>query len=261
MNGDQAMAAALCASIRDGIDPAGATEVVLCPAHILIPTAVGALAGSPVSVGAQDLDANPSGAFTGQVSAGMIVDSGCRYVIVGHSERRARYHETDELVAQKTQAALAAGLNAIVCLGETEAQRHAGETEQVVARQLRAVLDLLGDGRDGQPGDSPGDDEGDGSRATNLSGVVIAYEPVWAIGTGATATPAQAQQVHRFIRERLAAWDARVAAQCRILYGGSMKPQNAAELIAQADIDGGLIGGAALNAADFLAICTAAGSA
>lgn len=260
MNGDQAMAAALCADILRGLDRAfdtgraaaetaaaetaaagsghAATEIALCPPHILIPAAAGALAGSSISVGAQDLDANDNGPFTGQISARMLIDSGCRYVIVGHSERRTLYHETDELAAQKANAALAAGLSAIVCLGETRAQRQAGITEEVVGRQLDAVLDVIG--------------------VAGIRQSALAYEPVWAIGTGLSATPAEAQQVHRFIREQLAARDARAAATCRILYGGSMKPANAAQLIAQPDIDGGLIGGAALNAADFVAICKAA---
>lgn len=241
MNGDQAMAASLCADILAGIDRASGAEVVLCPPHILIPAAAGVLAGGAVGVGAQDLDANDNGPFTGQVSASMLVDGGCRYVIIGHSERRARYHESDALTAQKTQAALAAGLSPILCLGETLAERESGVTEEVVGRQLDAVLD--------------------GAGAEAFADAVIAYEPVWAIGTGVTATPAQAQAVHRFIRARLAARGAPVADGCRILYGGSMKPGNAAELMAQADIDGGLIGAAALNATDFLAICEAAGSA
>ncbi len=242
MNGDRAMAAALCAGILDRLDRAGKVEVVVCPPHILIPAAVDALAGSRVSVGAQDLDANDNGAFTGQVSARMIADGGCGYVIVGHSERRLLYGETDPLAARKCKAALDAGLRVILCLGETRAQRESGVTEEVVGRQLDAVLDVV---------------TADSGKA-GLANLVIAYEPVWAIGSGLTATPAQAQQTHRFIRDRLAARDARAAAECRILYGGSMKPENAAELIAQPDIDGGLIGGAALNAADFVAICRAA---
>ena len=246
MNGDHAMATRLCADIARGVAEAGEAneaEVALCPPHILIAAAVGALAGSRISVGAQDLDANDDGAFTGQTSARMIADSGCRYVIAGHSERRTLYGESDELVARKTGAALAAGLRPIVCLGETLAEREAGVTEAVLGRQLDAVLAV--------------------SAAAGLEAAVVAYEPVWAIGTGVTATPDQAQHAHRFIRERLAAADGgeRIAAECRILYGGSMKPENAADLLAQPDIDGGLVGGAALNAGDFLAICSAAGSA
>ncbi len=245
MHGDQAMTTALCAEIARGVkqaiaraaDPASVAEVALCPPHILIPLAATALADSEVAVGAQDVDAHANGAFSGQISADMLVDSGCRYVIVGHSERRTHYHETDALVAQKTATALAAGLSAIVCCGETMAQRQAERTEQVVERQLAAALDGIG--------------------AADFANLVIAYEPVWAIGSGVTATPTQAQQAHHFIRQRLAAHNPR-AATCRILYGGSMKPQNAAALLANADIDGGLIGGAALQASDFLAICNAA---
>jgi len=237
MNGDQTMATVLCTEILAGIDQAGDTEVALCPPFILIPAAVRNLAGSRVSVGAQDLDNNHNGAFTGQISAGMIVDAGCKYVIVGHSERRSLYGESNELVAEKTKVALAAGLRAIVCLGETLEQRESSVTEQVVAQQLDAVLDV--------------------NDIAAFSEVVIAYEPVWAIGTGLTATPDQAQAVHQFIRDRLAARDQGIANECRILYGGSMKPDNAAELTAKPDIDGGLIGGAALIAADFLAICRA----
>ena len=241
MNGTQTIAASLCAEIVAGIDRVGAVEVVLCPPHLLIPAAVGASAGGAIGIGAQDLDANHDGAFTGQISAAMIVDSGCRYCLVGHSERRAGYFESDELVAQKTRAALSAGLHPIVCLGETLEQRQSGATFDVVGRQLDAVLEVTG--------------------AEDFADAVIAYEPVWAIGTGVTATPAQAQQVHGFIRERLAKRATRLADECRLLYGGSMKPENAAELIAEDDIDGGLIGGASLNATDFLAICHAAGSA
>ncbi len=245
MNGDRASAATLCAQIMGGIgidqDGANHAEIVLCPPHLLIPVVCATLGESAISVGAQDLDANDNGAFTGQISAHMIADSGCRYVIVGHSERRTLYHESDTLVAQKTHAALASGLTPIVCLGETLAQRESGNTEEVIGRQLDAVLDV--------------------TTADDFSTAVVAYEPVWAIGTGAAATPAQAQQVHHFIRTRIKAHGECLAAECRILYGGSMKPENTAELIAQRDIDGGLIGGASLNAADFLAICTAVGSA
>ena len=247
MNGDRALAAALCADIARMLEPTTGVDIAVCPPHILIPAVVDAFADSHIAVGAQDLDANANGAFTGQVSAAMIVDSNCRYVIIGHSERRTLYHETDQLVARKTKAALAAGLHAIVCLGETSEQRQSGATEQVIGRQLDAVLDgvLL-------------DETGDETGATAMKNALIAYEPVWAIGSGVSATPQQAQQVHRFIRTRLAARDRHLAEQCRIIYGGSMKPDNAAQLLAQADIDGGLLGGAALNATDFATICKAA---
>ena len=234
------MAEALCAGVADGLSDARA-EVAVCPPYVLIPAAVAALRETAIGVGAQDLDANSDGAFTGQISAAMLADGGCRYVIVGHSERRALYHEDDELVARKTVAALAGGLRPIVCVGETLAEREAGVTEAVVGRQLDAVLSL----------------SADGDNADAFADAVIAYEPVWAIGTGVTATPKQAQAVHAYLRNRLAERAAKLA-QCRIIYGGSMKPDNAAELLGEADIDGGLIGGASLNADDFIAICRAA---
>jgi len=218
-------------------------EIVICPPHVLIPAVVEALAGSAIQVGAQDVDAADDGAFTGQISARMLADAGCGYVIVGHSERRALYAESDESAARKAVAALAFGLRPILCVGETRDQREAGDTEAALGRQVDALLAAL-DGVDAK------------AQATRAE-IVIAYEPVWAIGSGLTATPAQAQDAHHFIRARLAAFDARLA-DCRIVYGGSMKPGNAAGLLAQPDIDGGLIGGASLNAADFLAICKAA---
>ncbi|MDD9812327.1 MAG: triose-phosphate isomerase [Gammaproteobacteria bacterium] len=279
MNGARAFAATLCADIAAGLSPratvgdtdsstpaaansaadsavdaiadsaadsttaAPVAEIVICPPHVLIAGVVDALAGSAIQVGAQDVDAADDGAFTGQTSARMLADAGCGYVIVGHSERRALYAESDELAARKAVAALAFGLRPILCVGETRAQREAGDTEAVLGRQVDALLAAL-DGVDAK------------AQATRTE-IVIAYEPVWAIGTGLTATPAQAQDAHHFIRARLAAFDARLA-DCRIVYGGSMKPGNAAGLLAQPDIDGGLIGGASLNAADFLAICKAA---
>ncbi|MDA7971099.1 MAG: triose-phosphate isomerase [Gammaproteobacteria bacterium] len=272
MNGDRAMTAQWCARVArelgreyaaDGVgkvaaaggvaDAGGAyfanandddaAEIAVCPPHILISAAVDALAGSCVGVGAQDLDANESGAFTGQTSARMLADGGCRYVIVGHSERRALYHESDQSAAQKAHTARAAGLCAILCVGETRAERDAGDTEKVLARQLDAFLDAL-------CGDAPG--------YSAAPAGVVAYEPVWAIGSGRAATPQQAQAAHHFLRARIASRDARVAAQCRILYGGSVSGGNAAELLAQPDIDGALVGGASLKADDFLAICGAA---
>jgi triosephosphate isomerase len=178
------------------------------------------------------------GAYTGEIAASMLVDFGCKYAIVGHSERRTLYGEDDTVVAEKFEVARKAGLVPIFCVGETLEEREGGTTEAVIARQLDAVLDRFG--------------------AAALAAGVIAYEPVWAIGTGRTASPQQAQEVHAFIRGRVAAKDRAVAEAIRILYGGSMKPDNAAELMAQPDIDGGLIGGASLKASDFLAICTAA---
>ena len=238
MNGTQAMAAELCQGIAAGMDDLQGVEVLVCPSAILIPAAVAALLDSGVSVGGQDLDVNAGGAFTGQTSAAMLLDAGCQHVIVGHSERRQFYGDSNELVAEKTQVALDAGLTPIVCVGESQQQRESGITEKVVGEQLQAVLDKVG--------------------IAAFSTAVIAYEPVWAIGTGLTASPEQAQEVHAFIRGMLKAQDQSVAEQCRVLYGGSMKPGNAAELISKQDIDGGLIGGAALTAEDFLGICAAA---
>ena len=238
MNGTQSMARDLCQGIAAGMAQLGDVDVLVCPPAILIATAADALRGSEVGVGGQDLDVNPGGAFTGQTSAAMLLDAGCSHVIVGHSERRQFYGDTDALVADKTQVALDAGLTPIVCLGESQQERESGVTEQVVGDQLRAVLDKVG--------------------IAAFANIVIAYEPVWAIGTGLTATPEQAQEVHAFIRGILGAEDSAVAEQCRILYGGSMKPGNAAELISKPDIDGGLIGGASLTSEDFLGICAAA---
>ncbi|MEK8033244.1 triose-phosphate isomerase [Ideonella sp. DXS29W] len=212
-------------------------DVAVCvPFPYLSETAV-ALAGSDVRWGAQDCSAHEQGAYTGEVSAGMLHEFGCRYAIVGHSERRAYHAESDQLVADKAKAALARGIVPIVCVGETLAQREAGETDAVVKRQLSAVIHTLGH---------------------CVGEMVVAYEPVWAIGTGKTATPEQAQAVHALLRAQLRAATAHADAM-PILYGGSVKPDNAATLFAQPDIDGGLIGGASLKAADFVAICRAAG--
>jgi triosephosphate isomerase len=214
-----------------------ACDVAVCvPFPYLSETAV-ALAGSDIRWGAQDCSVHEQGAYTGEVSAGMLHEFGCRYVIVGHSERRAYHAEEDQLVADKAKAALARGVTPIVCVGETLAQREAGETDTVVKRQLSAVIHTLG----------------------HCAGeMVVAYEPVWAIGTGRTATTEQAQAVHALLRAQLRAATAH-ADEMQILYGGSVKPDNAAALFAQPDIDGGLIGGASLKAADFVAICRAAG--
>jgi triosephosphate isomerase len=237
MNGTQAMTTELCNGIAAGMAALGDVEVLVCPPAILISTAAITLKNSDVAVGGQDLDVNSGGAFTGQTSAAMLLDAGCKYVIVGHSERRQFYGDSDELVAEKTQVALNAGLIPIVCLGESQAERESGITEEIVGSQLKAVLDKVG--------------------IAVFSTAVIAYEPVWAIGTGLTASPEQAQDVHAFIRGMLADKDQSVADQCRVLYGGSMKPGNAVELISKPDIDGGLIGGAALASEDFLGICSA----
>ncbi|HEY5682387.1 MAG TPA: triose-phosphate isomerase [Sulfuricaulis sp.] len=238
MNGSRSESAALLDGIRKSVSSASRAEVAVCPPYIFISLAAEQLAGSVVAWGGQNLSVHKSGAYTGEISGAMLKDYGCTYVIVGHSERRTLYGENDALVAEKYGAAQTAGLIPILCIGETLLERESGQTEAVVARQLDAVLDKHGIG--------------------SFKNAVIAYEPVWAIGTGKTATPAQAQEVHRFIRHRMAARDKTVAESLRILYGGSMKGSNARELLAQADIDGGLIGGASLQAEEFLTICRAA---
>jgi triosephosphate isomerase len=239
MNGDQASTVELVNGIIAGRSQVTNAEVLICPPYILIPHAAQLLAGrDDVALGAQDIDVHDNGAFTGQVSAAMLKDAGCSYVIVGHSERRSIYGESDEDVAQKFKVAQAGGLVPVLCVGETLEEREAGTTESVVARQIDAVLNVVG--------------------ISGFVRAVIAYEPVWAIGTGKTATPEQAQEVHQFIRDKLAGQDQQVADALRVLYGGSMNPGNAADLIAKPDIDGGLIGGASLKADSFLAICQAA---
>jgi len=236
MNGSLAANAALLDLLKQGLGHAGCEIAVCAPAPYLAQLQ-SLLSGSAVAIGAQDLSVHTSGAFTGEVSGAMLREFGVRYVLVGHSERRQYHAETDEMVARKAQAALASGITPVVCVGETLAQREAGETEAVVRRQLAAVVQRNGH---------------------CLSEIVLAYEPVWAIGTGLTATPAQAQAVHAVLRAQLLAATT-AAARVPILYGGSMNAANAAELLAQADIDGGLIGGASLKAADFLAIVACAG--
>jgi triosephosphate isomerase len=237
MNGSRAANAALLEGIAAGLDDAKAAVAVCVPAPYL-QQCEDALKGGPIAWGAQDLSAYSGGAYTGEVCAKMLSDFACRYVIVGHSERRAYHGESSELVAKKAKAALDEGLTPIVCVGETLEQREAGQTFEVVGAQLGAVLELL-------PADAVGK-------------IVVAYEPVWAIGTGRTATPEMAQEVHARLRAQLRARNGELADGVAILYGGSMKPENARELLAQPDIDGGLIGGAALKAQDFLAIIHAA---
>ncbi len=238
MNGSSASVTALLAGIKAGIDSVTTAEMAVCPPYVYIPQVASTLAGTPVSYGAQDVSDQESGAYTGEVSPGMLVDMGCTYAIVGHSERRSIYGESDEFTASKFAAARKAGLVPILCVGELLEEREQGITQQVVERQLDAVINLEG--------------------IAAIGSAVIAYEPVWAIGTGKTATPDQAQEVHAFIRGKLAGLDPAVAAGVRILYGGSMNPGNAVELLAMADIDGGLIGGASLKPDDFLAIGQAA---
>lgn len=212
-------------------------DTVVCAPHAYLFQMAELLKDSAVLLGAQDVSEYASGAYTGEVSAAMLADIGCRYVIVGHSERRTLFGDTDERVGAKAKAALAADLHPIVCVGETLAERESSQTIRVVARQLNAVIAQVG--------------------VEGLSRCTLAYEPVWAIGTGKSATPEIAQQVHAALRTELALHSQELANQVRILYGGSVKPANAASLFAMPDIDGGLIGGAALKAEDFYAICTA----
>lgn len=236
MHGGLSANAALLSALLTEIDTLPC-EVVVCPPFPYLAQAQQVLAGSALKLGAQNVSQHLAGAYTGEVSVSMLREFGCRYVLLGHSERRAIYGESDATVAAKFEAVLVAGLVPVLCVGETLADRQAGETEMVVGRQLDAVLARLG--------------------VAALGCGIVAYEPVWAIGTGQTATPEQAQLVHAFIRQRVAASDDEVAAKLRILYGGSVKADNAAALFGQPDIDGGLIGGAALVAEDFLAICRA----
>jgi triosephosphate isomerase len=240
MNGSTAMAVELAAAVAEAA-PAG-IDVLLCPPAPYLARVGAALAGTPVVLGGQDCSEHEAGAYTGEVAAAMLRDCGCSHVLVGHSERRQFFGDSDARVAAKVIRAQADGLVAVLCVGETLDERRAGRTEEAVGRQLDAVLALPGLGE-------------------VLDHLVVAYEPVWAIGTGETATPEQAQTVHAWIRARIAARDPARAASLRILYGGSVKPDNAAELFAMADIDGGLIGGAALKAESFLAICSAAAAA
>jgi len=237
MNGSLESNQKLIEGIKAGVASGVNAEVAVCPPAIYIPQVADLLAGTDISWGGQDLSQEASGAFTGQISASMLLDMKCKYVIVGHSERRTLNGESDELVAEKYAAALSAGLKPILCIGELLEERESGDTEAVVARQLDAVIEKAGIQAIGEG--------------------VIAYEPVWAIGTGKTATPQQAQDVHAFIRQRLAENDADVAEKVQILYGGSVKPDNASELFSMTDIDGGLIGGASLEADSFLGICSA----
>ena len=236
MHGSQAMVRGLLPGLVSGLGTG--VDVVVCPPFPYLSLAVECLRGSPVSVGAQDVNEASAGAHTGEVSTAMLLDVGCEWVIVGHSERRAGNAEDDRRVAAKAHAALAAGLRPIVCVGETEEQRQAGRTFDVVAEQFAAVLEHAG--------------------RELARGIVVAYEPVWAIGTGLTASPGEAQDVHRRLREQLEAFAPGAGAGLRILYGGSVKAANAGALFAMPDIDGGLVGGASLDAGEFAAICRAA---
>lgn len=238
MNGSPESVAELLAGIKAGIADVTTAEVAVCPPAIFIPAVQQALEGTPVAWGGQDVSVQDGGAYTGEIAGPMLSAFGCKYAIIGHSERRTYHGETDEIVAEKFEACLKHGLVPLFCIGETLEEREGGITEDVVARQIDAVINRLG--------------------VDALGKGVIAYEPVWAIGTGKTASPEQAQDVHAFIRGRVGAQSQDVADKIQILYGGSMNAGNAAELLAQSDIDGGLIGGASLKAADFLAIAIAA---
>lgn len=236
MNGSLAANAALLSGIKAELGTPTCAVAVCVPAPYFSQCR-DVLTGVPVALGGQDISEHESGAYTGEISGAMLSDFGCSYVIVGHSERRSYHGESDELVAKKTVRALKSGVTPIVCVGESLVERESGATDAVVGRQIDAVLSLL--------------DGGD------VAKIVVAYEPVWAIGTGKTATPKMAQDVHAMLRSRLVAKNAGAAEAVQILYGGSMKPENAKELLAMPDIDGGLIGGASLKAADFLAIIRA----
>ena len=238
MHGSRSSAREWVRDVTAELSDLDAVDAAVFPPATLIATAADAAGNSSLAVGGQDVSEHESGAHTGDVSVAMLSEAGASMVIVGHSERRADHGESDDLVASKAAQALAGGLQPVICVGETLAEREAGQTEAVVARQLDAVVAALG--------------------ADGLAASVLAYEPVWAIGTGKTATPDQAQAVHDFLRRRLATVDDRMASEMRILYGGSVKGANARELFDMADIDGGLIGGASLAAEDFLPICRAA---
>lgn len=239
MNGGLDDVRRLLDGILQGHDASLAAETVVCPPHVYLSTAAAAIEGTAVVLGAQNASEHRFGAYTGEVAAEMLADFGCRYVIVGHSERRAMYAEGDTVVAEKFARVTEAGLKPILCVGETLEERESDQTESVIAGQLDAVLERVG--------------------AAALAAGVVAYEPVWAIGTGRNASPEQANAVHAFIRGRVAVRDAEGAAQMRILYGGSVKADNCEALFAMPEIDGGLIGGASLKAGEFLTICRTAG--
>lgn len=238
MHGSRAANKTLLTELEQGLKPEWPIDVVVFPPYVYLADAARLLEEGQIGLGAQDVCAEASGAFTGQVSAAMLKDVGCGYVIVGHSERRRLYHEDDAVVARKFAAALQRGLIPVLCVGETLEEHEAHQAEAVVSRQIDAVIAMTGIG--------------------GLEHAVVAYEPVWAIGTGRTATPQQAQGVHAYLRGRIAAQDANIAGHVRILYGGSVKGGNAAELFSMPDVDGGLVGGASLSAEEFQQICAAA---
>jgi len=238
LNGSKPMVRELVSGVLSRLDAERSAEVLLIPPAPFIPMVHSLTESTPVLLGGQDLSEHASGAFTGEVSGAMLAEVGCTFVLVGHSERRSLHGEDDAAVAAKFLAAQAAGLQPILCVGETLEQRQAGDTESVVGAQVAAVISAAG--------------------INAFSRAVVAYEPVWAIGTGQTASPDQAQAVHAFIRAQIAQEDATIAGRLRVLYGGSVKAENAEELFAREDIDGGLIGGASLTAESFMAIYQAA---
>lgn len=238
MNGDRASISSLIEGLVAGVAQNGSIDILVCPPAVYLQQVSEALNGSLIKAGVQNISQYQSGAYTGETALPMLADFGCQYTLVGHSERRAMFAETDQQVADKCLAALDAGVTPILCVGETLEERDAGNAVAVVASQIKAVLDVCGFER--------------------VADLVIAYEPVWAIGTGRTASPEQAQEIHAAIRAQLAEADADVAAATRLLYGGSVNAANAAELFAQQDIDGGLVGGASLKVNEFLSICSAA---
>jgi triosephosphate isomerase len=238
MNGSRQTVRDLLGAIGAGSNALGC-EVAICPPFVYLDLCDVVLSATDIALGAQDISEHVSGARTGEVSATMLTDFRCRYVLLGHSERRMSHGECDDRVARKTLQAISAGLSPIVCVGETWDERQTGRTYDVLSRQIRVVAEALAD-------------------SGHLTALTVAYEPVWAIGSGVTATASVAQDAHAFIRQCLATYSALASQRVRILYGGSMKPDNAAELLAMPDIDGGLIGGASLNAQQFLSIVDAA---
>ncbi len=235
MNGDLAGIRELVGEISTGVEPDASTEVLICAPYVYLPEMQRLLVDTPIKWGAQNVSEFEKGAYTGEISVSMLKDFGCEFVIVGHSERRHVFGESDQQVAAKFNVVNKAGLTPILCLGELLEERQGGTTEEVISRQLNEALNCAG--------------------IESFENAVIAYEPVWAIGTGHTATPEQAEEVHAFIRLQLARHSDEIADRIKILYGGSVKADNAAELFSRADIDGGLIGGASLVASDFLTIC------
>ncbi|MBD3670940.1 MAG: triose-phosphate isomerase [Gammaproteobacteria bacterium] len=237
MNGSRESVEALLNGMKDAMGSISKTEVAVCPPFVYIPQVAQICAGTSIKWGSQDVSSEKAGAYTGETATSMLNDFDCTYAIVGHSERRTLHGESDEMVAKKSAAAQADGIIPIICIGETLEEREKGITEEVVGRQLNAVIDVIG--------------------VQALQKAVIAYEPVWAIGTGMTASPEQAQDVHAYIRKLIADKDAATAEKVQILYGGSVKADNAESLFGMPDIDGGLIGGASLKVEDFMAICRA----